>query len=121
MYEFTIGANGLGSGSFSTSNVSIQTTLSNIMVSFDNGMMSYNVPIMNGLGSLSGIPIAAGTLNTLTVSGVGGGNASYGGNLTFAANAVPEPAAWALMLLGFGAMGMMIRRRKQQTSVSYAF
>jgi hypothetical protein len=29
-----------------------------------------------------------------------------------AANSVPEPAAWALMLLGFGAIGVAMRRRK---------
>ena len=27
--------------------------------------------------------------------------------------AVPEPAAWALMLVGFGTMGAMLRRRRQ--------
>jgi hypothetical protein len=26
---------------------------------------------------------------------------------------VPEPATWAMMLLGFGAMGIAIRRRRQ--------
>lgn len=30
----------------------------------------------------------------------------------FAVNAVPEPATWAMMLLGFGAMGMSLRRRR---------
>lgn len=31
---------------------------------------------------------------------------------------VPEPASWAMMLVGFGAIGAMVRRRK--VSVSYA-
>ena len=37
-----------------------------------------------------------------------------GGNLTITqvAAAVPEPASWALMLLGFGAIGVAMRRRK---------
>lgn len=30
----------------------------------------------------------------------------------FAINAVPEPATWALMLLGFGAVGFTMRRRR---------
>lgn len=34
------------------------------------------------------------------------------------AGAVPEPASWALMILGFGAMGATMRRRS--TKVSYA-
>lgn len=33
-----------------------------------------------------------------------------------AATAVPEPAAWALMLLGFGAVGGLVRRRAAVTS-----
>ena len=38
--------------------------------------------------------------------------ASYGGN--FNVNpAVPEPKTWAMMLLGFGAMGLAIRRRRK--------
>ena len=30
------------------------------------------------------------------------------------AAAVPEPATWALMLLGFGAVGWQLRRRRSQ-------
>jgi hypothetical protein len=38
----------------------------------------------------------------------------------FAAAAVPEPANWALMILGFGAIGSMMRRRKPKVTFSYA-
>ena len=34
------------------------------------------------------------------------------GNLVFTQGGVPEPASWALMILGFGAMGAALRRRK---------
>jgi hypothetical protein len=33
---------------------------------------------------------------------------------------VPEPAAWAMMLGGFGLIGTAMRRRKQALSVTYA-
>ena len=29
--------------------------------------------------------------------------------------AVPEPATWAMMLVGFGGMGVALRRRRRQT------
>lgn len=35
--------------------------------------------------------------------------------------AVPEPATWGMMLLGFGAMGAAMRRRQKQPQVGYAF
>ena len=35
------------------------------------------------------------------------------GNVTITNGAVPEPATWAMMILGFGAMGMVIRRRRR--------
>ena len=63
-------------------------------------------------GSLLNQPLAPGALNTLTVNGTTGGNASYAGTLSFAAvPAVPEPATWAMMLFGFGAIGVGLRRR----------
>jgi hypothetical protein len=33
---------------------------------------------------------------------------------TFAFNVVPEPATWALMILGFGGVGAMVRHRRRQ-------
>jgi hypothetical protein len=45
---------------------------------------------------------------TLTGSDIGGG-------------AVPEPATWAMMLIGFGFVGGAMRRRRQQPKVSFAF
>jgi hypothetical protein len=58
-------------------------------------------PVVVGLGS-----------HTITVAGtLLGPTGSYSGTLNVAA--VPEPATWAMMLLGFGAMGLVIRRRRQ--------
>lgn len=38
----------------------------------------------------------------------------------FSAGGVPEPATWAMMLLGFGAVGFSLRRRNQGTLVQTA-
>ena len=56
---------------------------------------------------LSGANITSATL-------VGGGDWVFVDNFTFAAaaGAIPEPATWAMMLLGFGLMGAFMRSAK---------
>ena len=55
-----------------------------------------------------------GSPTTITLAAVTGGN----GGVFFdqisvqSAGGVPEPAAWALMISGFGMMGVMLRRRR---------
>ena len=57
----------------------------------------------------------------LYVKGVSGGNGSYAGTLAFApAGAVPEPATWAMMIIGFTGAGVAIRRRRRDSSVAFA-
>ena len=64
------------------------------------------------LVSLVNYLLPAGT-HTILVQGSAGRDASYNGTLTLAG--VPEPATWAMMIIGFGfAAGMMRRRSSQQ-------
>lgn len=58
---------------------------------------------------------------TLSIAGSAGPNGSYNGTLSFVAGAIPEPSTWALMILGFGAIGFGMRRKKKQAQVSYSF
>ena len=62
---------------------------------------------------LSGLGVGAGTF-TLTIQGTPGTQTgSFGGTVAFQAqSAVPEPATWGMMLLGFGAVGFSMRRRR---------
>ena len=56
--------------------------------------------------------IVPGANNVLIVNGTSGADASFSGTLSFAAiSAVPEPATWAFMLIGFGAVGYSMRKR----------
>lgn len=69
-------------------------------------------------GLISGQPIGPG-LYQLQIKGMGPGstgNGSYSGTLAFAAaaGAVPEPSTWALMILGFGAIGFAMRRQRSR-------
>ena len=60
---------------------------------------------------------------TLTINGNNRGNGALEGSITIE-QAVPEPATWAMMLFGFGAVGFAMRRRKQQKTtqrVRFAF
>lgn len=60
--------------------------------------------------------------NVINVQGTTGGNASFTGNISMAAvAAVPEPAAWMLMLIGMAGVGFSMRRKDKQTlRVRYA-
>ena len=56
---------------------------------------------------------------TIIVNGTSGGNGSYSGTLSFS-SAVPEPATWAMMIIGFTGAGVAIRRRRRDDSVAFA-
>ena len=73
--------------------------------------------------------LLAGGVNTLFVSGNVGvpaattpADASFSGNLSFAnaVTAVPEPATWGMMIVGFGMIGAAARSRKAKTTVKFA-
>ena len=49
---------------------------------------------------------------TLNIEGTRGTTGSFGGNVAFSAQAVPEPATWGMMLMGFGVVGFALRRRR---------
>lgn len=58
---------------------------------------------------LSDLDVAKG-LSRLVVQGSAGARGFYTGTLTVA---VPEPAMWALMIIGFGAGGVALRFRRR--------
>jgi hypothetical protein len=72
--------------------------------------------LTNETFTIAGITLNQGE-NTISVGGNVvsrvGGTAQYNGSVALtAASAVPEPATWAMMLFGFGAIGYSMRSRK---------
>lgn len=61
-------------------------------------------------GFISDAAVSVGSL--LQISGSSGSNASYAGTLNIAA--VPEAATWAMMIIGFGFVGGVVRTRARK-------
>jgi hypothetical protein len=63
---------------------------------------------------LSGNALLAADGYYLEFTGTGGGTAGYGGDLTTApVAAVPEPATWSMMILGFCGISFMAMRKRR--------
>lgn len=127
-FSFRIDQIGFGSGSISTILAGLAgsaTDLDFTSVTFSNGTETFPVDIRNvggeESGGLANIPVFFGELNTLSVSGLSRGSGSYSGTLSFSPGPIPEPASWAMMLIGFGAVGSIVRRRRDDNvKVRYA-
>ena len=65
------------------------------------------------LSSLGTISFAGGSVSNLTLNCDSCSGFTYHqfGDTTFTLSAVPEPASWALMIAGFGMVGVAVRRR----------
>lgn len=77
---------------------------------------NFKVYELAGSGSASGTGFS--TLGILN----GGGEQPKISHLSFwttSGGAVPEPATWAMMILGFGLLGGVMRRQRQSTRLSF--
>lgn len=121
-FVFTIPQNGLGSGNFSTSFIvsSNKFTLTDILF---NGVSKFSDVTVNAhgfsLATADFLPIVANVENTLRIIGKVKGKNGYSGNLTFAADAVPDAATWLMMVLGFGIAGVTMRSGRRNVAVSF--
>ncbi|WP_242141227.1 PEPxxWA-CTERM sorting domain-containing protein [Sphingomonas sp. TREG-RG-20F-R18-01] len=97
-------------------------------IGFGNGLFaSLNINAPNvGFSQFSSPTLFSGPANapvfstgTFTLVNPFFGNANL--KISAVAGAVPEPATWTMMLLGFGGIGFAMRRRSRvRTTVSYA-
>jgi hypothetical protein len=121
-----------------TDNATIASALTTLGVTNYTSFNNYASTTFSNLSGATDLTALFGTLTGTDVFGIhfggsGGGETAFykidfgsGGTLTLnlpssssithfsgMAGAVPEPATWALMLLGFGGMGISLRRRRK--------
>jgi hypothetical protein len=96
----------------------------------------YSTPFNNNLGPAAGffaadwlnsnfshlqLSFAPGTYSiVVTGNGAGGLPAGVGERLDNGSLAIPEPATWATMLVGFGGMGMAMRNARRKRTLGAA-
>ncbi|KND49571.1 MAG: hypothetical protein AB203_00620 [Parcubacteria bacterium C7867-008] len=78
--------------------------------------------ILYGAGSFTGMTGALGTTSfdsaIVQAINTGGNRTHHFDNLFTSTGAVPEPATWAMMILGFGGVGLTVRRRRGVMAVA---
>jgi len=83
-------------------------------VDFETGSTGNNeYRFLNGQHAIAGP-------QTLEVRGNSGGDGTYMGTLAFSLAAIPEPATWGMMLLGFGGLGAVLRTKRPAPATSAA-
>ena len=95
------------------------------IVSFGGVDMPFAYSSSNSLSDMMWAPysftfVATGSSSSLSFAADGSAGCCYGpalDNVSLAA-AVPEPATWAMMLLGFGAVGWQLRRRRTNLALA---
>jgi len=112
--EFTNTLAGIYSITLDTSSRSVDFTSAYLT----NGTDTYYLTLLYSVGSLEGwglddTLIAAGDW-TLYINGKNNRTGSLAGTITIQ-QAVPEPATWAMMIIGFGAVGFTLRRGRRKT------
>ncbi len=110
---FTDTTAGIDSITLDTSSRSVDFT--SVYLTPDGGVTQYALSLLYSVGSLESwglddTNLGAGTY-TLVINGTNKGTGSLGGTITIQ-EALPEPGTWAMMLLGFGAVGFSLRRKR---------
>ena len=122
-FTFTLPTSGFGSGTVTTSATVFESANDLDLISvLVNGTAAGITRTEGGLFEVAftnNIPIVATQLNTIVVNGFSRGGGAYGGQASFITSAIPEPATWAMMLVGFGMVAAASRYRRRTTNVVY--
>ena len=129
-FDFSIGGVE-GGGSTTGSNIFLTNLLTGQTASYNPlGFGNDNTTTASGdiqnsarlnFSFLSGLNFNPNINNTYRIDLSAGGNTVTSfAQLGTGAPAVPEPATWAMMLIGFGAMGVSLRRRRRTSNLLQA-
>ena len=116
-FLFRIDQFGTGSGSITSGTTALLSStdldIISVMVNGQPALKSFSSDGLTERFDISNVQILSGELNSIVVTGFSRGFGSYGGNATFLPGAVPEPATWAMLMLGFGLVGTSMRSRRK--------
>lgn len=124
VYNFMLSGASLTNGSLITLSLSggnnIDFTCRTCSVLFDSTAFTHTMSGNLDVFTLDPQSITAGP-HTITVNGTiaSGPTASYSGTVNFNLP-LPEPATWAMMLLGFAGIGLTMRTRRRTVLAQFA-
>lgn len=95
----------------------LQSNFGSLVVTDDQGQI-YNLTANSSGGAQYFGATTGYAISSFTITDGGSGDAWGLDRLSFlTATAVPEPSTWAMMLIGFGATGFALRRRRRSSGV----
>lgn len=89
------------------------------LTQLDGTSATYNIPINAGGGANYFGIVDTATFTSAQINVNSGGDAWGIDDISFTNSAVPEPATWLMMLMGFAAIGGAMRRQRQNVQVSF--
>lgn len=112
-FQFVLPTAGSIDASLTSSNTKItftSVTVNGVALTKNTGPNNYSLPA--AISALAG-------LQTFHIAGSTTGKSSFSTSVSFI-SVVPEPAAWMLMVVGFGALGATMRRRPVAGAIVHA-
>jgi hypothetical protein len=112
-FDFSNDQTGTYTFALITSSPGATVTLEQLLSGGGASVMQTVLGSSNSLTLNTGTLMAGVTYRFLYTFNAGSGGGTVSGNASFLQSAVPEPATWALMLIGFGGIGVAMRRRRK--------
>ena len=110
-FEFSNNLNGFYNFSLITSTLNATITLEQLLTGGGSILLQQSTGSSNSLSLLTGNLTPGATYRFSYTGSFPTGGGSISGNASF--YAVPEPATWAMMLVGFAGIGLAMRRKRR--------